>query len=80
VLPFDPGALARIAGNYENRWPVELVARNDSLFIRRFGSETALFKVAPDRYSPNPSRGLPAEEIVTGPGWLYFGLWGFAKK
>jgi CubicO group peptidase (beta-lactamase class C family) len=86
VLPFTPGELASIAGSYENRWPVELFSRGDSLFIRRFGSETALFKVAPHRYSPNPGRGLPGEEVVavpasrTGPGYLYFGLWAFGRR
>jgi CubicO group peptidase (beta-lactamase class C family) len=76
---------ARLAGRYENRFTVELVARDGALYRRWFGREQRVYRVSDRRFTVDSTGANPLDEfsIVGGTGgrqdYVQLFLWAFPR-
>lgn len=78
--------MARLAGTYVSRWPMEVVHRDGQLFLRRFGQELPLRRTGDRRFAVQPSGADRPQELVAGPAgpdghplFLQMALWVFPR-
>lgn len=85
VVPMTDPEMASYVGVYRNRWNVELMTREGKLFLKRFGSEFQVVKIADNLFSLRSSDGGKADHILIypesngGPGYLQMFIWAFRK-
>jgi hypothetical protein len=78
--------MARLAGTYVSRWPMEVVHRDGQLFLRRFGQELPLGRTGDRRFAAQPPGADRPQELVAGPEgpdghplYLQMALWVFPR-
>ena len=85
-LAISEQEMARLAGKYVNRWPIEIFVRDGQLMLRQFGNDFAVTKIGENRFAITPPGATQSQEFVisndpTGkPTCLQMALWVFKKN
>jgi CubicO group peptidase (beta-lactamase class C family) len=64
-IPMGVSEMSRYTGTYKNRWDMDIFIRDDELFLRRFGDELPITKIADNRFAVfPPGAALPQEFLL----------------
>ena len=84
-LTISEREMTRYAGTYVNRWPIEILVRDDKLFFKQGGAELPVTKIGESRFCVTPLGAPQAQEflIVSAadgkPAYLQMFLWIFKR-
>jgi CubicO group peptidase (beta-lactamase class C family) len=84
-IPMKADEMSRYAGTYKNRWDMDIFVRDNELFLRRFGDELPITKIAENRFAVYPPGALTPQEFLIIPGkdgkpeYIQMFLWIFKR-
>jgi CubicO group peptidase (beta-lactamase class C family) len=86
IVAMTAGDVERLAGRYENRFAVELIARNGALYRQWFGQEERVYRVGDHRFTVDSTGANRLAEFSIVPatagrqGYVQLFLWAFPRR